>query len=471
MPNYKPVIESIGAGSTSIPVEYEIGSAINLSYPNGTYDPSTSSYIDVGTATGKYYYNDGTYRQVWKLPTDTTIDPCDPNGTTWYVSGYSDPEDRIVYLGEDLTESLNNEYTGCCFDADGNFYPEPSLNQQRVTDFTFEGIQIDIFGKIGTASGIEYKDGCDIVSMATISRSETFTVTFTGMTPNIAEVAPFLDDDVTVTLERSDGVTEVATSTSGIITLSAVAPQTITVKIAGKFGKKLFPDETWEYYFEKNSEFTAVPEHENFEIPFNERKPDPNEYFEPFRIDKDNNTGNNLNDLSQEVPTGVSLLGYKQDVTEREAGTNPIDGTTEREGHVDIVFNFTVTSSIPGVTTIPWDLATTLSTGDYVTSGGSTYYVEVGGTPGQGTPGTPGDPNATPPVPPTSGTPADTGPSGSGFFVDESGMRYRYIPPEGLITSAGAGDFSTTLYVMNDYRIGAERFQELLNESDARRVK
>ena len=83
--------------------------------------------------------------------------------------------------------------------------------------------------------------------------------------------------------------------------------------------------------------------------------------------------------------------------------------------------------------------------------------MELGGTPSTGNPG--------------AGIPADTGPSGTGFFIDGSGMRYRYIPPEGLVTTAGAGSFSTTLYVMNDYRIGAARFTELLNEAEARRVK
>jgi hypothetical protein len=65
----------------------------------------------------------------------------------------------------------------------------------------------------------------------------------------------------------------------------------------------------------------------------------------------------------------------------------------------------------------------------------------------------------------------DVGPSGTGFFIDATGMRYRYIPPEGTVTTAGAGTWSTTLYVMNDYRIGAARFQELLGQATARRVK
>ena len=460
MPNYKPVVESIGAGPSNIDVEYEVGTAVSLSYPVGTYDTNTLSYIDVGTATansnyrGKRYYSlpGSTFRQVWKVPDGVSIDSCDSSGQTWYVDSYSDPTDRIVYLAEDLTESLNGEYTGCCFDENGNQVPEPSLNQQSVTDITLEGIQFDTYGKILTASGIEYKNGCTVVAADTVVRSETFTVTFNSMVPNIASSAPYLDDDVTVTLERSDGTSVTATSSTGTVTLSATAPQTITIKIGGEFGKKLFPDETWEYYYEKNSEYTANPDHLNYEIDVPERGPDPNDYFEPYRIDKDNNSGS-LNDLSQEVPSGVSLLGFESDITERSAGTNPIEGSTSRAGHRDIVFNFTVTSSIPALTTIPWALLTPIPTGSYCTNGGSTYYVELGGTPGTVAGG--------------GGT--DVGPSGTSFFIDATGMRYRYIPPEGLVTTAGAGSWSTTLYVMNDYRIGAARFQELLNEATARR--
>lgn len=461
MPNYRPVTESIGAGPSNIDVDYEVGTAVSLSYPVGTYDPNTLSYIDVGTATAnsnyrnkRYYLLPGsTFRQTWKVPNGTAIDPCDSSGQTWYVDSYSNPTDRIVYLAEDLTEELDNNYTGCCFDENGNQVDEPSLNQARVTDITLEGIQFDTYGKILTASGIQYKDGCTTVAAASVVRSETFTVTFNSMVPNIASSAPYLDDDVTVTLERSDGTSVTATSSTGTVTLSATAPQTITIKIGGEFGKKLFPDETWEYYYEKNSEYTANPNHLNFEIDIPERGQDPNDFVEPYRIDKDNNSGQNLNDLSQEVPTGVSLLKFEGDRTDRSAGTNPIEGSTSRAGHRDIVFNFTVTSSIPALTTIPWALLTPIPTGSYCTNGGSTYYVELGGTPGTVAGG--------------GGT--DVGPSGTSFFIDATGMRYRYIPPEGTVTTAGAGSWSTTLYVMNDYRIGQERFNELIDAAEARR--
>ena len=462
MPNYKEVNESIGAGPSNIDVLYETGTPVTLSYPAG-------SALTPSTTQGKYFSAPSpTYRQSWKLPVEFSEDPCAP--LNWYVTDYSDSADRIVYLGEDLSENLNNAYEGCCFDENGNQVSEPSLGQARVTDIVLEGVQYDVYGKMGTASGIEYKNGCTTVGMSSIRASETFTVTFNSMVPNIGGSAPYLDDDVTVTLLRSDGSSVIATSSSGTVSMSAVAPQTITIKVGGYFGKKLFPDETWEYYYEKNSEYDPNPNHLNFEIDIPERGEDPNEFIEPYRIDKDNNSGSVV-DLSLEVPEGVSLLKYESDRTEREAGINPIEGSTSRAGHRDIVFNFTTTSSVPAITYVTWAIGAVLPTGSYVLKGGSTYHVDLGGTVSGGTPGSPGDPTAVPPVPPTPGTPADTGPSGSGFFVDESGITYRYIPPEGVLTSIGAGTWSTTLYVMNDYLVGQTRFEELLDAAVARRVK
>jgi len=479
MPNYKPVIETIGVGQTALDVAYEIGDEVSLSYPVGTYDANTETYSPQGTTNSSSYEKDryytipsSTYRQTWKLPTKVEETPCSTNtNLEFYVSEYSDAADRIVYLNDDLQQSLNAEYTGCCFDENGNFVAEPSLNQKRVTDIILEGIEIDKYGKINTDSGIVYLNGCSNVSMDTIIRTETFTVTFNSMVPNIGSSAPYLDDDVTVTFERSDGSSVTATSSTGTLSMSATAPQTITIKFGGKFGRKLFPEETWEYYYEKNSGFIPNPDHLNYEIDFNERKPDPNERFEPYRINKDNNSGS-IVDLSLEIPNDSILFGYGGDITNRSAGTNPIDGSTSRAGHRDIVFNFSVTSTISAFpATTVWAIGTPLSTGSYCTNGSNTYYVEFGGTPSSGTPGTPGDPLATPPVPPTSGTPADSGPSGTGFFIDESGMRYRYIPPTGLITTAGAGDFSTTLYAMNDYAGSQKIFEDRLDTNSTRREK
>ncbi len=465
MPNYSQYVESIGTGGSQIDIKYDItDTEVQVDYPVGTYDAQSNQYTNTGTATGimrgytapndwqDVFSGVSGFRQCTKIPDAVTIDPCDSTGQSWYVSGYSAKADRIVYVGEDLTEKLDNNYTGCCFDENGNQVSEPSLNQARTMDIVLEGLQFDAHGKFTYASMPNdfYKFNCTTIPLATITRSETFSVTFESMSPNIAASAPYLDDDVTVTLERSDGTSVTATSSSGTVTLSATAPQTITIKIGGEFGKKLFPEETWEYYYEKNSEFTANSDHENFEISYDARKPNPNEFFEPYRIDKDNNSGSA--DLSTEVPTGVSLLSYTGDIQERAAGSNvDSEGSTIRSGHKDVVFRFSVTSSIPGISTTPWSDTTPLSTGSYCTNGGNTYLVEAGGTPD--------DEN-------------DTGPSGTGLFADSSGMRYRYIPDEALVTTFGAGtEYDMILYVMNDYLIGQSRFEQLINEADARRVK
>jgi len=520
MPNYSDYVESVGTGASQIDVAYVITeSSEQVAYPVGTYDATATppGYV-VGTATGRLQgytaYNNwegfpgGGFRQYTKVPNAVTIDPCDSSGQTWYVSGYSDPQDRIVYLGDNLRDKLTNNYTGCCFDENGNQVSEPSLNQARTMDIVLEGLQFDIYGKFTYASmpSNYYKNGCTPVPLASILRSETFTVTFESMTPNIASTAPYLDDDVTVTLQRSDGTSVTATSSTGTVTMTATAPQTIKIKIGGQFGKKLFPEETWEYYYEKNSEYTANADHLNFEVDVPERGPDPNEFIDAYRIDKDNNSGN-INDLSIEVPTGVSLLRYEGDITNREAGSSARDAdgnnafipdledgtlipnpefdastsTTSRAGHRDVKFRFSITSTIPSLASVAtvtdWSTvildATNIPTGTYVTSGGSTYYVELGGVPQSGSPGDPGDPNAVPPIPPTDPVADDSGPSGTGFYIDSaSGMRYRYIPPQGLVTSWGAGtEYDMILYLMNDYRVGQERFVEIMDAAEARRVK
>ena len=61
---------------------------------------------------------------------------------------------------------------------------------------------------------------------------------------------------------------------------------------------------------------------------------------------------------------------------------------------------------------------------------------------------------------PPNGIPADVGPSGTSFFIDNSGMRYRYIPPQGLVIVLVLVHNMIYLYLMNDYLIGQARFEE-----------
>ena len=483
MPYYKPYREDFGSPGSdiTIKVEYPIdgGNVLTGVFPV-VLNPVVPTY---GSTDGDKYGNpilrgkpSGTFRQVEKLPVDFSTDPCDE--FKFYTSGYSDERDRIVYLGEDLREDLNNNYTGCCFDVDGNFVQEPSLNQKRTIDIKLEAIGFDTYGKPTWASQnanfyhIDCVNGSEVVG--TIVRSETFTLTFNGMSPQIRPDPPYLDDDIIVKLVKSDG-TEVSADkdSTSPISMTATYPETITIKVFGSFGKKLFPNEAWEYYFQKYDPetnepnvYTPVPEHLPIDLPTELVRDvddgegniievtkvfpkDPNEFIDAYRIDQNNKVGLGTNgvvrDLSEEVPAGVYMLAYEQDPAE----------------DVDVVLSFSVTSSIPPIVSTPWSLysgvliPSTYAAGDYVTNGGNLYRVDVGGT------------VATGPAPNL-----DAGPSGTSFFTDVSGIVYRYIPSNiADITSYGAGDWTTTMYVLNDQRIGFQQFQDLVEAQPDGREK
>jgi len=496
MPYYSQYIEAFGSPSSNITIDvvYDIDNGNTVT---GVF-PLTTGTFTTGVLRG---IPGNSFRQQWKLPIEFEQDECDE--TKFNVSGYSNLEDRIVYIGEDLSESLNGEYTGCCFDENGNFVAEPSLGQERVIDITLKSIGFDAFGKPYWQGKESYKDGCISVSSSAITREETFTIEFTGMTPSI-QGGLGIDDDITVTLRNSNGSSVVADKDSvSSISMTAVYPETVTIEIRGEFSKKLFPYDTWEYYYNKDDEYTPVSGHLPIEIDINsprafdevqesesevildndgnvvqqsatitsseyntniatstiekELPEDPNDYFDAYRIDQDNKNGVGLvRDLSLEIPSGVNILRYEQDTNE----------------DIDVLFNFNVTSSIPALTTRPWSIGMgVVVAGEYITNGGSVYHVDVGGTVQAGTPGTPGDPLADPPIPPTEGTPSDSGPSGTGFTTEPSGIVYRYVPDLANVSSYGAGTWSTTMYIMNDQRIGFERFQEILDASPARRDK
>lgn len=493
MPYYKQINEPIGVNPFQIDVLYDVdkGNTTTGTFPRGT------AAMPLPSVSGMLRGIPGTsFRQQEKLPTNFTPDAC--NNTQFNVSGYSNVRNRIVYIGEELGESLNNNYTGCCFDENGNQVAEPSLNQKRTMDITLEAIGFDSYGKPKWASQPNnfYFVSCGVSEpVGSIVRSETFTITFNSMVPNIGSTAPYLDDDTTVTFRRSDGVTATATSTSGTISMTATYPQTIKIEVRGMFGKKLFPNDTWEYYFEKFDSvtrlpktYTPVPGHLKITVPTEYPRAfdtiqtstapevvdgsgnvtqtkatitntqwvsqtatstidkvlpvDPNTFIDAYRIDQQNKNGTGIvRDLSEEIPSDAIIMKYVQDPEE----------------DLDVVLNFTVTSSIPSLNAVAWATGLTLTAGSYVTNGGNTYLVEVGGF-------------VSPGLPPD--TPADVGPSGTAFFVDASGITYRYIPTNiANLSSYGAGSWSTTIYVMNDQRVGAELFEDVLDAQGVRRVK
>lgn len=480
MPYYSQYVEELNSPGSdiSIDVKYDIdeGNVTTGIYPVVL---QAGPPIVAGSTSGDKYEQvilrgkpSGTFRQVEKLPTGFTSDPCDE--FSFIVDEYSDERDRIVYLGEDLRENLNNSYTGCCFDENGNFVEEPKLEQKRTIDIRLEAIGFDVYGKPTWANQpadyyfIDCTNGSEAVG--SVVRSETFTITFNGMSPQIRPDPPYLDDDIIVKLVNSNGtVVQCDKDSTSSISMTATYPETVTIQVFGSFGKKLFPNEAWEYYFQRFdpetnevNEYTPVEEHLEIDLPTELVRDvddgegniievtkvfprDPNEFVDAYRIDQDNKIGIGTNgvvrDLSEEVPEGVYMLAYEQDPAE----------------DVDVVLSFSVTSSIPAMVKTAWAIGTPLPTGSYCTNGGSTYYVELGGTP------SPGNPPA--------GIPPDIGPSGTSFFVDNSGMTYRYVPALADITSYGAGDWSTTMYVLNDQRIGFQQFQDLIEAQPDGREK
>ena len=493
MPYYKQINEPIGVNPFQIDVLYDVdkGNTTTGTFPRGT------ATLPLPNVSGMLRGMPGTsFRQQEKLPTNFSVDAC--NNTQFNVSGYSTARNRIVYIGEELGESLNNNYTGCCFDENGNQVAEPSLNQRRTMDIKLEAIGFDTYGKPTWASQPNnfYFVSCGVSEpLGSIVRNETFTITFDSMVPNIGTTAPYLDDDATVTFRRSDGVTATATSTSGTISMTATYPQTITIEVRGMLGKKLFPNDTWEYYFEKfdaetrlPKTYTPVPGHLKITVPTEFPRAfdsiqttttpavvdgngnvtqtktsitntqwttqtgtstidkvlpvDPNTFVDAYRIDQQNKNGTGIvRDLSQEIPEDAIIMKYVQDP----------------EDDLDVVLNFTVTSTIPSLNAVAWAIGLSLTAGSYVTNGGNTYRVEVGGIVSAGFP---------PTIPP------DVGPSGTAFFVDTSGITYRYVPTNiANLTSYGAGSWSTTLYVMNDQRIGTELFEDILDAQGVRRIK
>lgn len=499
MPYFKQYKEEIGSGPFGIDVIYDISNESET----GTFPTGTAAQPG-GTITATIFDAPSVpFRQQWKLPTEFAVDPY--NDTKFNVTDYSEPVDRILYTGDDLSEPLNNNYGGCCFDENGDPIEEPKLDQKRVMDITLEAIGWDAYGRPTWASqnaNYYFYDsfGSKVIEpVGPVVRSETFTVTLDEFFPKVLETSPYIDDDITVEFLRSDGLSVICSKDNMVnISMTATYPETIKIKIRGNYTKYLFPYDTWEYYFEKIDpdtgdvqSYTPVEGHLKIEVPtqstrtfdeVQETEPDvivdddgnvtqsqgtitldqyndniivnelpkdlpydPNDFIDAYRIDQDNKNGTGtfgiVLDLSQEIPADYDgILQYIQDPTNDK----------------DVSYTFTTTSTIPPLTILTWTLGAGYSAGDYVSNGGNLYHVDVGGVVGTG------------PTPP-----ADVGPSGTGFFVDNSGIEYRYIPINLVnFTSFGAGTWQTVKYVMNNYLLGLERYEELTNtEAGTRRNK
>ena len=395
------------------------------------------------------------------------------------ITGYTTATDRYVYYDDDLTQAdeagfvrwLDVRFDTLGFDIDGrpDWYSQPN----------------DYYTSQGTSTGKN-------PALLTIEREETITVTFDSFSPNILENTPFIDEDIVVQLIKRNGSGTVISTTTcdknnlSNISVSATYPDTITIHVEGNYTRLLFPNEEWDYYFDKNEDYTVIPQHLSIDFP-NEQKrfnnssilnaegelptfvtdtqfenailnldastveikaqfeesiiiikpQDADDKFDAYRIRQGNSSQTAINgnvlDLSLEFPSDAFILRYLQDpVTNR-----------------DITYTFTVTSSIPAWNSSPWTIGS-YTVGSYVTSGGNLYRVVVAGA-------------------------SDTAPTGTGNFQGTSGEPpvatgavFRYVPDMGG-TEYGAATVQIRQNVINNYLSGAERYGTIIAALPSRR--
>lgn len=460
-------------------VFHEIGEETTpLSFPEEYIDPllppvNPPNTYSAHSATLKDYVG-GIYRVQYRLPNQFTNTPTEFMNVDTFVtqdfgiSGYTEYQDRNIEYGIDLTES-------------------DAIGFKNWLDIRLDTIGIDIDGRPDWYSQINSYYTSQNSNNSSVSpqflgahKSETITVTFNEFSPNILETSPYIDEALIVQLIKKDGNGNIISITTcdknnlSNISVSAIYPETITIHVEGNYTRLLFPNEVWEYYFDKQSDYTIIPEHESvtyettFTRPYDDLSltvndlenplsvdtydsliatssdirilpQDPNEVFDGYKISQTFSNQPRINgivyDLSQEIPTIADILSFDQDeITNR-----------------DVTYTFTVTSSIPSWNSSEW-VAGSYAVGDYVTSGGNLYRVIVGGL-------------ATIETGPPSGTGNYQGTAGNPPVL--SGPVYRYIPDIGL--SFGAATLQIQYNIVNNYIVGLERYEEILNTRTPRR--
>lgn len=484
-------------------VLYEIGDeGSDINFPAQWIDPQVQPPVSPPPGYSEHKANlkdyvGGVYRIQQKVPTNFTQDEIEFMNVDTFVSQdfsaneYSTPNDRVIAYGDDLAG--NNE-----------------IGFGRWLDVRLDCIGLDIDGRPDWYSQInsyytsQNSNGSTIdPQLLTIEKAETVTVTFDDFDPPILGTSPNIDQDLIVQLIKKNGngnITQVVTCDKdnvSNISISATYPETITIHVEGNYTRLLFPNETWTYAFDKNSEYTIIPEHlpvvienegprlfdpsleltstdvtdelEEFTVGsetgneitieyFSATKinelaaasnaikvlpEDPNEVFDAYQIDQTHSNQSRINgivfDLSQEFPTDAEILKYNQDpVIDR-----------------DVTYTFTVTSSMPAWNSSPWAPGT-YAVGDYVTNGGNLYRVILGGTATTGT----GPPTGTTNYRGTV-TVKDVGPV-------PSGPVYRYIP-DPIGSGFGAATIKLRQNVLNNYINGQVRYSEIIDSRPTRR--
>ena len=466
MPYYGPAFERIDGGDAKMFEEYKFGIPVTAEFIS-----STSSETLPVTISAKIFdipVND--FEQVIKFGEKGYIKiGGDEYNYNWGDDG--SPATRIIYIDEDIGE-------------------KDDIGLDKWVELTLESLGADANGKPHWASQpTDYYPFTD--PLGPIVQEETFTLTFREFTPNVLGTSPYIDEDLRVIFIKSDG-TQIECNKNNLseISVTCTYPETVKIKVRGKYTKWLFPYDKQEYYFDKDKEYTPVPEHEPFDIEAEQKRlfdesqeevplailepdPDPdinygdvpsiqkagiedadyqaqviisetykqlpfnpNDFVDAYRITQDFKYGTGpfgvIKDLSVEIPLEVNILKYEQ------------DPNTD----VDCRYRFQVGSVITGgPTTVTYEVGIALTAGSIVSVGDASYLVNVGGF-----------------------VLVNDPPSGTAYYTDANGIEFQYRP-DMLGTSFGAGTFYIKQNVMNNYLLGLQRYEEVLDERGLRRDK
>ena len=501
MPYYGPQYERMGESGADAKLfeEYKFGTKVTETFLDSTSTPTLPSGFDVSL----YDLPTSAFKQQIKFGDKGYITyPGGSDAYNWQSQKENPlpPADRIIYINESIGEK---DDTGL----------------DKWIEITLEALGADAEGKPDWASRGTRPSRPDPTydppanPLGAIVETETFTVTFEEFTPNVLGTAPYIDEDIRVIFIHSNG-TEVECNSTNLsqISMTATYPETIKIKVRGKYTKWLFPYDTWEYYYERTDDagnpavYTPNPDHQPFLIESEDQRTydesvegipastimnevesqslsvidfgdvpsaqegtmtsaeglvgdstvglpnypgrqevtetskklqiDPNEFVDAYRITQEYKSGTGpfgvIKDLSVEVPFGVNILKYDQD---------PITD-------LDVTYRFSVTSVVTGgPNSIEYAVGTSVVAGDVVYVGDVSWIVLVGGF-----------------------IFANDPPSGNTYYTDANSIEFQYRPSM-LGTSFGAGEFEITQNVMNDYKLGLDRYEEVLEERGLRRDK
>jgi hypothetical protein len=483
MPYYGPQYEKIDGGDGAMFEEYNFGVAVTEEFQS-----STGSEISPVGFNVTLYDIPEEFNQVIKFGEKGYVKIVGGDEYDYNWGTGEDPATRIVYINQEIGEK---DETGV----------------DKWVELTIEALGADEFGKPHWASQpSDYYPVTD--PLGSIVETETFTITLTEFLPKVLGPAPHIDEDIRVILKNSNG-TEVECNKDNLSnnSITCTYPDTVKIKVRGNYTKWLFPYDTWEYYFEKDQEYTPNPDHEPFLLDSEENRTydesvkgvpvstlmnaeesaslsvidfgdvpssqdvtmlsgeagetastvglpnypgriastkttkalpfDPNDFVDAYRITQEYKSGTGpfgvIKDLSVEVPLNVNILQYYQDP----------------QTDIDVLYKFSVTSVVTGgPLEVEYAVGNSLVANSIVTIGEDSYLVLVGGFI----------------------LIDDPPPAGSTYYTDANNIEFQYRPTM-LGDSFGGGTFQVRHNVINDYVLGLEKYEQVLDERGLRRIR